>query len=91
MTDAAATLELTNISDETAWLRRHECSGPTEPWIAPEGARAPARARTRGPARASGSSPPARRPGRSTLYPDGDAECRDAGGGAVERRPATRR
>lgn len=72
--DATATLRLTNTSDETAWFAPAECSVPTEPWIAPEGARAPGAVETHAPLRerliTAGAT------ARSvTLYPDADAEC----------------
>ena len=72
--DATATLRLTNTSEETAWFAPVECSVPAEPWIAPEGARAPDAVETHAPLRerliTAGAT------ARSvTLYPDGDAGC----------------
>jgi hypothetical protein len=71
--DATATLTLTNTTDETAWFAPAECSVPSEPWIAPEGARAPGAVETHAPLRerliTAGAT------ARSvTLYPDDD-EC----------------
>src|SRR5688572_408108 len=38
VTDAVATIEVTNPSDRPAFYAGSECAGPSEPWIGPEGA-----------------------------------------------------
>jgi hypothetical protein len=75
---ATATLRLTNASDRAAYYVATPCSGPTEPWIAPEGARPeggldpdqPLRERLLASAAAARAV---------TLYPDGEVDC-DADG-----------
>ncbi len=85
VSDAAATLELTNTSERPAWYENIECSGPSEPWIGPAGARGQGGVATEGPLRdrliAAGVASRV-----VALYPTGDQGC-DPGGGAVEVGP----
>jgi hypothetical protein len=82
--DATATLRLTNASDRAAYYVATPCSGPTEPWIAPEGARPNGGLDADQPLRERllASAATAR---AVTMYPDGELDC-DADG-PVEMAP----
>ncbi|HYF44915.1 MAG TPA: hypothetical protein VD926_01815 [Acidimicrobiales bacterium] len=74
VSDAAAVVEVTNPSDRPAYYAGSECSGPTEPWIGPEGARGPAGVTVRGTIRerliAAGAASRV-----VPLYPTTDPSC----------------
>ncbi|HET9770865.1 MAG TPA: hypothetical protein VFS16_08250, partial [Acidimicrobiia bacterium] len=76
--DATATLRLTNTSDRPAYYAARPCSGPTEPWIAPQGARPDGGLDPDQPLRERllASAATAR---AVTMYPDGELDC-DADG-----------
>jgi len=76
--EATATLRLTNGADRPAYYVATPCSGPTEPWIAPEGARPQGGLDPDQPLRERllASAATAR---AVTLYPDGEIDC-DADG-----------
>ena len=75
---ATATLRLTNATDRAAYYVATPCSGPTEPWIAPEGARPQGGLDPDLPLRERllASAATAR---AVTMYPDGEIDC-DADG-----------
>jgi len=81
VSDAAAVLEVTNPSDRPAYYAGSECSGPTEPWIGPEGARGQSGVVTRGTIRerliAAGAAARV-----VPLYPTTDPSC-DATDGVI--------
>ena len=82
VTDAAATIEVTNGTDRPAYYEGSECSGPSQPWIGPEGAAAGSGGAVRDlPLRerliAAGSASRV-----ITLYPSTDPDC-DASDGVV--------